>query len=141
MFLGTYEYRLDAKGRVPLPARFREDLRAGVVLSQGVDGCILLFPVGEWERAAAQMVSPALSREKLRRRNRGFFANSFPVDVDNQGRIAVPAPLRQYADIRDEVVISGAGSYLEMWSKEKWLSEKSLMDQQAWQIAEATELR
>ncbi len=139
MFWGTNEYRLDGKARLPLPVRYREELRPGLVLTQGVDGQIWLFPMAEWERMAAEKASPAFSPEKLRRRNRVFFANSFPQDLDNQGRIALPSTLRQVADIKDEVVVSGAGSYLEIWSKERWLSEKSRMDEQAWQIAEATE--
>jgi len=138
MFLGTYEYRLDAKGRLPLPSRFRERLRPGVVLTQGVDPCILVHPAGEWEQASAQVAAPALSRERLRRRNRMLFANAFPADIDNQGRIALPTALRLYAGINDEAVVVGAGNYLEIWSREQWLSEKASIDEQARLIAEST---
>lgn len=139
MFRGNYEYRLDGKGRLPLPPRFREVLRAGIVLSEGVDPCILVFPSPEWERQSGQMQSSPFGREKLRRRSRDFFSSCFDGELDGQGRIALPASLREYAGITDVARVVGQGTYLEIWSNEQWLSEKALIAEQRRHIAEAVE--
>lgn len=139
MFQGNYEYRLDGKGRLPLPPRFREDLRPGIVLAEGVDPCVLVFPNAQWQSLSGEMESSPFSRERLRRRSRLFFANSFSGEVDNQGRVALPSSLRAYAGIADLAVVVGQGNYLEIWSNEQWLLEKARIAEQRRLIAEASE--
>lgn len=139
MFFGEFEYKIDEKGRVPVPPKFRSALREGVVLTPGLEKCITAYPLPEWKKVAATLTTGAVSSAKLRRLNRAVFATAFSLEVDRQGRIALPAPLRQYALIEDDVVIIGANNYLELWSKELWEAEKAISQEQAGQIIESIE--
>ncbi len=139
MFFGEFEYKIDEKGRVPIPPKFRSELREGVVLAPGVERCLVAYPLGEWEKMAATLTTGSLTRSKLRRLNRAVFATAFTLNIDGQGRVALPIPLREYAGIEDEVVIAGANIYLELWHKEQWESEKAISQEQAGQIIESLE--
>lgn len=139
MFFGEFEYKIDEKGRVPVPPKFRSALREGVVLTPGLEKCITAYPLPEWKKVAATLTTGAVSSAKLRRLNRAVFATAFSIEVDRQGRIALPAPLRQYALIEDDVVIIGANNYLELWNKELWEAEKAISQEQAGQIIESIE--
>jgi MraZ protein len=143
MFLGNYDYKIDEKGRVPLPPKFRTDFRNGIVLAPGPEKCILAFSPSQWKKTSESMTlsSGALPTNKMRKLNRALFANAFFLNIDGQGRIALPAPLRQYADISDDAVIAGANAYLEIWSKQAWETEKTDSQEQAWQIIETMEKR
>ena len=139
MFLGEYEYKLDEKGRVLVPPKFRRELREGVVLSPGPERCINLYTRAEWKKVAATLTGGSIVRDKLRKLNRAFFATAFELNIDGQGRIALPVPLQEYAGIEAEVVIAGANTYLELWDKEQWEAEKAVSQEQAWQIIESLE--
>lgn len=139
MFLGEFEYKVDEKGRVPIPPRFRRELKEGVVLTPGVERCVNAYPISEWEKLAATLTTGSVARSKLRRLNRAIFATAFTLNMDGQGRIALPPPLREYAGIEDEVVIAGVSTYLELWNKEQWESEKTISQGQVWQIIESLE--
>jgi len=139
MFLGEFEYKIDEKGRVPIPPKFRRELKDGVVLTTGVEKCITAYPLSEWKKLAATLTTGSVTPSKLRRLNRAIFATAFSLNIDGQGRIALPIPLREYAGIEDEVVIAGANTYLELWNKEQWESEKAVSQEQAWQIIESLE--
>ncbi len=139
MFFGEFEYKIDEKGRVPLPPRFRTYLKEGAVLAPGIEKCITAYPLAEWKRLATELTGGSIARSKLRRLNRALFASAFYLNIDGQGRISLPAPLRDYAGIEDEVVIAGANQYLELWNKSLWQEEKAASQQQAWQIIESLE--
>ena len=139
MFLGEFEYKIDEKGRVPIPPKFRRELREGVVLAAGPEKCIIAYSHAEWNKLAATMTSGTTAASKLRRLNRAIFATAFSLNIDGQGRIALPVPLREYAGIEDELVIAGVNTYLELWNKEQWESEKAISQEQAWQIIESLE--
>ena len=139
MFFGEFEYKIDEKGRVPIPPRFRRELKDGVVLTRGVEQCITAYPLSEWKKLAASLTTGPVTRSKLRRLNRAIFAIAFSLNIDGQGRIALPIPLRQHAGIEDEVVIAGANNYLELWNKEQWEAEKAISQEQTWQIIESLE--
>ncbi len=139
MFFGEFEYKIDEKGRVPIPPKFRRELREGVILSPGVERCILVYTLAEWKKLAASLTSGPVARSKLRRLNRAIFATAFSLNIDGQGRIALPVPVREYAGIEDEVVVVGANNYLELWNKEQWEAEKAISQEQAWQIIESLE--
>ncbi|MBI2288705.1 MAG: division/cell wall cluster transcriptional repressor MraZ [Chloroflexi bacterium] len=139
MFLGEFEYRIDEKGRVLIPPRFRRELKDGVVLAPGAERCINVYSLVEWKKLAASLTTGSAAPSKLRRLNRAIFATAFTLYMDGQGRIAVPAPLREYAGIEDEAVIAGANTYLELWNKEQWESEKAISQEQVWQIIESLE--
>jgi len=143
MFIGEFEYRMDEKGRVPIPPKFRtEELKKeGMVLSPGMEKCITAYPLSEWKKLADSLTSGSLVPSKVRKLNRAIFARAFNLDIDGQGRIMIPTQLRQYAGIKDAVVIAGANTYLELWSKEEWEMEKIRCQQEASQIIESLERR
>ncbi len=139
MFFGEFEYKIDEKGRVPIPPRFRKELKEGVVLTPGIEKCITAYALSEWKKLAATLTTGSVTRSKLRKLNRSIFATAFSLNIDRQGRIALPIPLRQSADIEDEVIIAGANNYLELWNKEQWEEEKAISQEQTWQIIESLE--
>ena len=141
MFYGEFEYKLDGKGRVPLPPKFRKELQAGLVVTPGPEECIAAYPLSEWEKLANSLASNALDQSKLRRLKRAIFATAFSLQIDGQGRIALPVTLRKSAGIDSDVVIAGVNNYLEIWSKERWDAEKKVSQEQAWQIIESLERR
>jgi len=139
MFFGEFEYKLDEKGRVPIPPRFRDYLRDGVVLTPGVDKCIFAYPLAEWRKLANTLTTGSVTPSKLRRLNRAIFGTAFSLGLDGQGRITLPIPLREYAGIEEGVVIVGVNTYLELWDREEWAVEKASCQAQAWQIIESLE--
>jgi len=141
MFYGEFEYKIDEKGRLPIPPKFRDELKAGVVLTPGIEKCIMAYALAEWKKLAAALTSGSISSGKLRRLNRAVFATAFRMDLDKQGRIALPTPLREYAEIEDEVIVAGANNYLELWDKARWEPEKLTSLEQAGQIIESLENR
>lgn len=141
MFLGEFQYKIDEKGRVPIPPRFRGELKDGAVLSAGPEKCINAYSQAGWKKLADTLTKGTLAPSKLRKLNRALFATAFSINLDRQGRIAVPGPLQEYAGIKDEVVIAGANTYLELWNKEAWETEKATSQEQAWQIIESLEQR
>jgi MraZ protein len=139
MFFGEFQYKIDEKGRVSIPPRFRRELRDGVVLAPGVEQCITVYSPSEWKNLAESMTSTLVTASKLRRLKRTLFATAFSLRMDGHGRIALPYSLRQYADITDCVVIAGANNYLEIWNRDHWQEEKAISREQAWQIIESLE--
>jgi MraZ protein len=141
MFFGEFEYKIDEKGRVPLPPRFRRQLRDGLMLAAGVEKCINVYPLAEWGKLAETLTTGSIPRSKLRRLKRAIFATAFRIHMDRHGRIALPFSLRQHAELVDCVVIAGANEYLEIWNKVHWDEEKAVSQEQAWQIIESLERR
>ena len=141
MFFGEFEYKIDEKGRVPIPPKFVRELREGLVLMPGIEKCIVAYPLVEWKKLATTLTTGSIAPSKLRRLNRAIFATAFNVNIDGQRRIVLPAPLREYAEIVDEVVIVGANTYLELWNNVHWQEEKASSQEQAWQIIESLEDR
>ena len=139
MFFGEFEYKVDEKGRVPIPPKFRKELKEGVVLTPGVEKCITAYPLSEWKKLAATYTTGSVPRSKLRKLNRAIFATAFSLNIDGQGRVALPNPLREYSEIMDEVIIAGANTYLEIWNKVLWDEEKAISQEQAGQIIESLE--
>ncbi|GAI28589.1 unnamed protein product, partial [marine sediment metagenome] len=123
----------------PIPPKFRKELKEGVVLTLGIEKCISAYPLADWKKLAATLTTGSVTPSKLRRLNRAVFATAFSLNIDGQGRVALPAPLREYAEIVDEVVITGANTYLEIWNKVLWEEEKAISREQAWQIIESLE--
>jgi MraZ protein len=120
---------MDGRGRVPLPPRYRDVLARGSVLSQGSpDLCLRLFTAESFEQQAALYTSEPGTRRSGRITRHAFFTRSFPVELDRQGRILVPAPLRAYASLEGTVVVVGAGEWLELWNPERFEAEMSLVD-------------
>jgi len=116
MFLGTYQHRLDDKGRVTLPSKFRGNLGGEVVITKGFDRCLLLFPMPRWEELAAKLDALPLGIRDARRLRRKIFGGAHLVAPDRMGRVLIPADLREHAGIDHEVVIVGLRTYVELWA-------------------------
>lgn len=140
MLIGEFELRVDHKGRVAVPAKFREAFQNGVVLSRGFDKCLTVYAVTEWEKVAERLASMPLTQINSRRITRFTFSGAFALDLDRQGRIIVPLGLRQYAAIDDEAVVIGAYSHLQIWAKDLWNAEKQFMAEHAAEVSEAVEV-
>ena len=119
MFMGTYEHGLDAKGRVIVPAKLREDLGESFVVTLGLDGCLFAYPMSEWEKGIDKLKELPGTKE-ARMLQRHFMAKAAPCEVDKQGRTLLPAKLREYAGLEKEIVFVGVLSKIEIWSKKRW---------------------
>ena len=139
MFLGEYDYKLDEKGRVPVPPKFRGELKDGIILVPSPEKCIFAYTPLEWKKLSESLSTGTLLSNKMRKLNRALFSTAFRLNLDGQGRIALPVPLRNFAGIGEDVVITGANTYLEIWDKQLWEEEKTNSLAQLWQIIETIE--
>lgn len=137
MFFGGYQYKVDEKGRLPLPPKFRRQMRDGVILTKGIEKCIDVYPLNEWNRLADTLAAKVVTPANLRRLNRAIFGSAFSVSFDGQGRITLPVPLRTYADIGDTVMVVGANARVELWNEELWRSEAASAGEQVVDIVES----
>lgn len=119
MFMGTYEHSIDTKGRVIIPAKFREQLGESFVVTLGLDGCLFVYPEEEWEDFVKQLRELPGSKE-ARKLQRYFMAGAAPCDADKQGRVLIPANLREKVGLEKDIVFVGVMSKIEIWSKEHW---------------------
>lgn len=125
MFLGEYEYKVDNKGRLPLPPKFRKDLADGLVLTMIADDCITVFTREDFDKMTANQSSTSFSMSDDQRRvNRFIFSNANEVSIDNQGRIALPNKLRERCGIASDAVILGNNNYFEIWNTDTWKKEQ-----------------
>ena len=129
MFLGTHAPRLDEKGRLILPAKYREELAGGVVITKVQERCLYLFPQEEFTRITEALRTAPVTAKSVRDYSRVFFASASDELPDKQGRITVPAALRTYAGLDRDLVVIGAGSRAEIWDAEAW--ETYLAEQEA----------
>ena len=136
MFFGEYLYKVDEKGRVPLPSKFRRELKEGVILAKGTEKCISVYSPSEWKRLADSLAAKTVTPANLRKLNRAFFGSAFATPFDGQGRIALPWQLRNYAEIGDTVIVVGANNYVELWNEGLWETEKASAEEQKSQIIE-----
>ena len=120
MFLGTYEPKLDDKGRVILPARFREDMEGGIVLTRGQEHCIYAFPAQEFEQMTVELRRAPLTSKQARDYIRVLLSGAYKEVPDKQGRITLPPDLRKYAGLDRELTVIGAGSRAEIWNSQAW---------------------
>lgn len=120
MFLGEYQHSLDAKGRVILPVKFRDQVQRGSFVSKGVDGCLCVYVNEEWERVANEVRELAKRGPKERQAARSFFSGAMEAIPDRQGRIAIPQHLRDFAGLDREVVVAGVFSRIEIWDAQRW---------------------
>lgn len=120
MFLGEYQHSLDDKGRVILPAKFRDQLGAGAVIAKGRGACLAVYPPGEFEKVARKTRELAGQSQEGRKMARSLFAGATDVVPDKQGRVAVPPGLRAYAHLEKDVVVTGAFTHVEIWDADEW---------------------
>jgi MraZ protein len=136
MLLGEYKHNLDIKGRVAIPAKFREELKAGAIITRGLDRCLFLFGVKEWETLIQKLLSLPLSQANSRAFVRLMLAGAAQVEFDNQGRILIPEYLRNYAGLKKQVIITGLYSRVEIWDNELWENYKRKTESSSDEIAE-----
>lgn len=119
MFMGEYNHTIDTKGRVAVPSKFRETLGETFVVTLGLDGCLFVYPNHEWENFVSKLSSLPGNKE-ARQLQRYFMAGATECEVDKQGRILIPAKLRDQAGLNKDIVFVGVLSKIEIWSKERW---------------------
>ncbi len=120
MFMGEYSHSVDAKGRIIMPAKFREQLGDSFVVTKGLDGCLFVYPKEEWALIEERFREHPLTTKDARKFTRFFFAGAAECEIDKQGRVLVPTVLREFAGLEKDVVMVGVLNRIEMWSKSAW---------------------
>jgi MraZ protein len=118
MLIGEFYHTIDAKGRLIIPSKFRTDLGENFIVTKGVDNCLAVYPLSEWEILKAKIDSLPLS--KGRDLQRHFYSGACEAEFDKQGRIVIPQNLREYAFLEKDVVIAGVSARAEIWNSERW---------------------
>jgi MraZ protein len=136
MFLGRYAHNLDAKGRLAIPARYREALAEGVVLTRGIDRCLALYPLAAWRPLAEKVAALPLTDVDARNFRRLVFAEAADLELDGQGRILIPPDLRRYAEIEREALVVGVDTSIEIWSPARWDALSASLDVDGAEIAQ-----
>lgn len=132
MFLGQFQHNLDDKGRLMIPARFRELLEGGAYITQGFDRCLMVMTGIYFKQVYDSVNTMNLADPATRMLRRLIFANAFPVEVDKVGRVLVPQLLRQFAGLNDEAIVAGQGDYFEVWTPAAWQEQmKQIQDTDA----------
>ena len=122
MFLGEFQHTLDPKGRVILPAAFRDELKGGLVMTVGLDNCLTVYSVTEWQRVVEGLRSLRSTDRKERSFARMITSSAHPETPDKQGRVTIPARLRDYAHLTKDVTVVGADARVELWNTPAWES-------------------
>ncbi|OZG57807.1 division/cell wall cluster transcriptional repressor MraZ [Bifidobacterium tissieri] len=120
LLLGTYTPKIDAKGRLALPAKLRSQLGRGLVMARGQERCIYLLPYSEFRRVAAQIQRTSLGNKAARDYLRVFLSGAVDQEPDKQGRVVIPPMLRDYAGLGTDVVVIGVGTRAEIWNRDAW---------------------
>ena len=128
MFMGEYNHTVDTKGRLIIPSKFREQLGEEFIVTKGLDGCLFVFPQDEWQAFEEKLRTLPLTQKGARQFTRFFVAGATPCELDKQGRILVPATLREFAGLDKDVVLAGMLNRIEIWSKDKWTENNACGD-------------
>ncbi|RMD59747.1 transcriptional regulator MraZ [Candidatus Parcubacteria bacterium] len=133
MFIGEYTHNLDSKGRLAVPAKFRQQLKEGAVVTRGLDSCLFLYPRRQWEQLAKKLAGLPM---RARAFSRLMLAGAMDVFLDSQGRINLPDYLLEYATLKKKVVIAGLYDRLEIWDEEQWRKYQTMAEKDSSSIAE-----
>ena len=139
MFMGEYNHTIDPKGRLIIPAKFREALGDEFVVTKGLDGCLFVYANTEWNNFEEKLRTLPLTNKNARQFTRFFLAGAAACEVDKQGRIRIPQVLREFAKLEKDVVLVGVASRIEIWSKEVWEESISTYDTDMDEVAENME--
>lgn len=120
MFIGEFQHNIDVKGRLIVPSKFRERLGGQFVVTRGMDGCLFGYPQNEWILLEEKLQEMPLSKKDARTFIRFFYSAATECEIDKQGRINIPANLREYAYLKKECVIVGVSNRVEIWNQERW---------------------
>ena len=135
MFMGEYGHTIDAKGRIIVPAKFRESLGDNFIITKGLDNCLFVYTNEEWQRFEEKLKTLPLTNKNARTFTRFFLAGAASVEVDKQGRILLPSVLREFAGLEKDVVLVGVASRIEIWSKDRWTESISTYDDDMDEVA------
>lgn len=120
MLIGEYEHSVDVKGRLIMPSKLRDEIGYKFIVTKGLDGCLFVFPIKEWEIFQEKLRALPVSDKNARDFTRFFFAGATECEMDKQGRFLISSNLREFAGLDKDVVTIGMNTRLEIWSKEKW---------------------
>ena len=137
-FMGEFNHTVDTKGRLIIPTKFREDLGPEFIVTKGLDGCLFVFPPEEWKAFEGKLRTLPLNQKNARSFVRFFVSGAATCELDKQGRILLPATLREFAGLEKDVVLAGALDRVEIWSKLRWTENTSIdnMDDIAEQMSD-----
>ena len=136
MFIGEYNHNLDDKGRLAIPAKFRNILKKGAVVTKGLDNCLFLYSKEQFEKIAEKFAALPISQSKSRAFARHMLAGAMEVEFDNQGRITLPEYLRRFASLDKKTIIAGLYNHLEVWNENNWDKYKQETERNSNAIAE-----
>ncbi|MHC5249586.1 division/cell wall cluster transcriptional repressor MraZ [Enterococcus sp. LJL90] len=136
MLMGEFQHNIDAKGRLIVPAKIRDDLGENFVLTKGLDGCLFGYPVNEWAKLEVKLNEMPLSKKDARTFVRYFYAGASEVEIDKQGRINIPQSLREHAAITKGCMIIGVSDRIEIWDESRWQTYAKEAEENFDQIAE-----
>ncbi|MBR6728818.1 MAG: division/cell wall cluster transcriptional repressor MraZ, partial [Clostridia bacterium] len=137
---GEYQHTVDAKGRMFVPSKFRDDLGDTFIVTLGLDNCLFVFPQEEFDRLKAKLDAVSITNKDARQFARFFFARASECELDKQGRIMLPQNLRTYAGLTKEVTVVGVSNRVELWNTEAWESTHSLDQFSPDELSEKMEL-
>ena len=136
MFIGEYQYNLDNKNRLALPAKFRKLFKEGAVITKGLDNCLFIYTAKEWNKLVEKLANLPISQAKSRAFSRMLLAGAMDVNLDGQGRIILPDYLKQFATLNKKVVIAGLYNRLEVWDDKLWTKYQRTSEKDTNEIAE-----
>ena len=136
MLIGEYKHTLDPKKRLSLPSKWRKELGRKLVVTRGLDNCLFVYPLGEWQKITEKIGQLPLGQADTRSFNRFFLSGAVEVEVDKIGRILVPDFLKEFAKLGSKVVLAGIYNRVEIWDEKKWDEYKRRIETQADQLAE-----
>ncbi|MBI1961447.1 MAG: division/cell wall cluster transcriptional repressor MraZ [Parcubacteria group bacterium] len=136
MFIGEYQHSIDGKGRMAIPAKFRQTLKKGAIVTRGLDNCLFVYTPEEWKKLVERLSGLPLSQGKSRAFARLMLAGAMDVSLDSQGRILIPEYLRKFAHIKKDTTIAGLHNRLEVWDTAAWEKYKAATEKDSVKIAE-----
>lgn len=136
MLIGEYRHSLDQKGRISIPAKFKPKFAEGIIVTRGLDNCLFVFPLTEWEKVVEKLIKLPISQKDSRAFTRFLLSGAYEANLDAQGRLLIPEYLRKYAQLKKKVVIVGLYTRLEIWDENLWKEYERDREEQAQDIAE-----
>lgn len=136
MLLGEYEHTIDTKGRLAMPAKLREALGSKFIITKGLDGCLFVYDMEQWQLLETKLASLPMSRKTARDFTRFLFGGACESECDKQGRILIPANLRQHAGLEKNITVVGVGARAEIWDTQKWLAYNEASSEDVNDLAE-----
>lgn len=136
MFIGEFNYKIDSKKRLAVPAKFRDELEGKVVVTRGLDGCLFMYPIDEWKKLAEKISDLPFSQSNARSFARVMLSGAMELEIDSSGRILLPDYLKEYAGLEKEVTVAGVYNRMEIWDRDKWEEYKTSTEEEVGDIAE-----